>query len=209
MIVAESRAQVDASASRGRVDPRVRRTRSQLMAALVDLASDRDLDDITVGELTAAAGLNRATFYLHYASKEQVLVDVIDGVIDELSTGADAASGEELDDPHLAPRHTQAFFAELDERAALYRRILGATGSPAVVARLAEGLQRVVADQIGHRAPGGALDTRSIERRAAFVAGGVIAAAVTWIGRDDRTPAGEEAAEVWRLALAAVAPRPS
>ena len=179
------------------------------MTALVELASDRDLDDITIGELTAAAGVNRATFYLHYANKEQLLVDAIDDVTDEISIGAAAATSEEFDDQDRAPRHTQAFFAELDERAALYRRILGPTGSPAVVARLAEGLQRVIAEQIGQRTPGKGHDARSIERRAAFLAGGVIAAAATWLSSDERAPAAEEAVEVWRLALAAGVPRPS
>jgi AcrR family transcriptional regulator len=152
--------------------------------------------------------VNRATFYLHYTSKEQLLVDAIDDVTDEISIGAAAATGEEFDDQDRAPRHTQAFFAELDERAAFYRRILGPTGSPAVVARLAEGLQRVIAEQIGQREPAKD-DARSIERRAAFVAGGVIAAAATWLGSDERAPAAQEAVEVWRLALAAGVPRPS
>lgn len=203
MAAAESALDTDAAEA----DPRVRRTRAQLTNALVRLAAERDLADITIAELTRDAGVNRATFYLHYATKEAVLLGAIDDVTAQLSAGAAAATGDELDDTDHAPRHTEAFFAELENRAPLYRRILGPTGSPAVVARLADGLQRVVMDEIRRRAPDDWDDDRAIERRAAFVAGGVLAAAVSWLNADRRPPAAEEAVEVWRLVLASTAPR--
>ncbi len=176
------------------------------MAALVELATHRDLDEISISELAAEAGVNRATFYLHYSDKEGLLIDAIGQVTDEISLGAAAASGEELVDADHAPLHTLAFFAELDRHAALYRRVLGPAGSPAVVAHLRDGIQRAITAEMHHRSAERAVDDRSTSRVGAFVAGGVIAAAITWLDDDDRPPAAEEAAAVWRMVLASSLP---
>ena len=131
------------------------------MAALVDLATRKDLDEISIGELTAAAGVNRATFYLHYSDKEGLLLDAVRALTDEISVGAAAASGKDFADPDRAPLHTLAFFAELDRSAALYRRVLGPTGSPAVQASLHDGLRRAITDEIMHRSADRTIDERS------------------------------------------------
>jgi AcrR family transcriptional regulator len=186
-------------------DPRAIRTRTKLMAALVDLATRKDLDEISIGELTAAAGVNRATFYLHYSDKEGLLLDAVRALTDEISVGAAAASGKDFADPDRAPLHTLAFFAELDRSAALYRRVLGPAGSPAVQASLHDGLRRAITDEIMHRSADRTIDERSTERSAAFLTGGVIAAAIAWLDDDKRAPATAEAAAVWRMVLASSA----
>jgi AcrR family transcriptional regulator len=186
-------------------DPRAIRTRTKLMAALVDLATRKDLDEISIGELTAAAGVNRATFYLHYPDKEGLLLDAVGALTDEISVGAAAASDEEFANPDSAPLHTLAFFAELDRSAALYRRVLGPAGSPAAQASLHDGLRRAITDEIMHRSADRTIDERSTERSAAFLTGGVIAAAIAWLDDDKRAPATAEAAAVWRMVLASSA----
>jgi len=49
-----------------KIDRRILRTRTLLREVLLDLASEKPLENITVKELTDTAGLNRGTFYLHY-----------------------------------------------------------------------------------------------------------------------------------------------
>jgi AcrR family transcriptional regulator len=61
-------------------DPRVVRTRKALRAAMIDLATDRPLDAITVVAITARAGVSYPTFFRHYADKEALLDDVTDVV---------------------------------------------------------------------------------------------------------------------------------
>lgn len=58
-------------------DPRYRRVRQQLTAALLDLAGTRPAETIAVSELTAAAGVSRAAFYGHAASPAALLADVL------------------------------------------------------------------------------------------------------------------------------------
>src|SRR5690349_21203568 len=60
-----------------RTDPRVIRTARACEQAIVELASQRPVSQITVAELAARAGVTRATFYNHYTSPLQVLVQVL------------------------------------------------------------------------------------------------------------------------------------
>ena len=52
-----------------RIDPRVRRTRELLIDAFGTLLDKRGFSDLTVQDVATQAGVNRATFYAHYANK--------------------------------------------------------------------------------------------------------------------------------------------
>ncbi len=52
-----------------KIDPRVKRTRGLLQQALIDLAHEKPLDNITVQDIAARAEVNRATFYAHFEDK--------------------------------------------------------------------------------------------------------------------------------------------
>lgn len=54
-------------------DPRVIRTRKLLQSALLDLMQEKPFQSISVSDLTKRATLNRATFYLHYLDKFDLL----------------------------------------------------------------------------------------------------------------------------------------
>ena len=55
-------------------DRRVQRTRQLLSSALLKLIEERGYDSLTVNDITEQANVGRATFYLHYQDKEQLLV---------------------------------------------------------------------------------------------------------------------------------------
>jgi AcrR family transcriptional regulator len=69
-----------------RIDPRVRRTRQLLRQALMDLIPKKGYNAITVQDITDRATLNRATFYLHYRDKDDLLYKGMLEVLDELTT---------------------------------------------------------------------------------------------------------------------------
>ena len=52
-----------------RIDPRVTRTRKLLLDAFMGLLAEKNLEDITVQDITARATVNRATFYAHFVDK--------------------------------------------------------------------------------------------------------------------------------------------
>ena len=63
-------------------DPRVIRTKSLIIKSLVDLTSETPYKKIKIQDITQTANIARQTFYLHYKSKDEVLVDYIDNVFD-------------------------------------------------------------------------------------------------------------------------------
>lgn len=73
------------SNKREKLDPRVARTRKMLRDAMMTLIPLRGYNAITVQHLTDQAGLSRATFYLHYRDKEELLQTIIHEALEELA----------------------------------------------------------------------------------------------------------------------------
>jgi AcrR family transcriptional regulator len=57
-------------------DLRTRRTRESLRGALLILLQRRQFDQITIGDVTAEAQIGYATFFRHYASKEDLFNEI-------------------------------------------------------------------------------------------------------------------------------------
>jgi AcrR family transcriptional regulator len=60
-----------------RTDPRILRTTRACEQAIVELASQRAVSQITVAELADRAGVTRATFYNRYSSPLELLIQVL------------------------------------------------------------------------------------------------------------------------------------
>lgn len=58
-------------------DPRVRRTRSLLQQAMMDLLHTKSFQSITVQDVADLATVNRATFYAHFEDKYDLMDSVI------------------------------------------------------------------------------------------------------------------------------------
>ena len=54
--------------------------------ALLLLMERKRYADITIGEITAKAGVNRSTYYRHFSSKESILQAYLDSVMEEYQT---------------------------------------------------------------------------------------------------------------------------
>lgn len=65
-------------------DRRARRTRAALQTALLTLLQKRRLDSIQIKEITDLADVSRPAFYLHFASKEELLLSHIDDLFAQL-----------------------------------------------------------------------------------------------------------------------------
>ena len=57
-------------------DRRCRKTVEYIKTALLVMLSDRPLTEISVSQLAENADINRKTFYNHYSSLQDVLVDI-------------------------------------------------------------------------------------------------------------------------------------
>jgi len=63
------------SQSKPKPDRRVQRTRQALRRALMDLIRHKGYETISVEEIAQQANVGRATFYVHYHDKEDLLLD--------------------------------------------------------------------------------------------------------------------------------------
>ena len=58
-----------------KTDRRIQRTRQALRTALLELTKEKAYDSISIEEITERADVGRATFYLHYKDKEDLLLE--------------------------------------------------------------------------------------------------------------------------------------
>lgn len=64
-------------------DLRSRRTRKWLQGALLELMKEKTFRDIQITEIADRAQVSRPAFYLHFHSKEELLLSHVDAVFDE------------------------------------------------------------------------------------------------------------------------------
>ena len=98
------------------LDPRVKRTRAFLQRALVELMSEKDYQKISISEITDRAGLARPTFYLHYSSKDELLLGYMDSMFEEYKAQITPFVGQE--DASLL---TQKLFEQVQNNAEFIR----------------------------------------------------------------------------------------
>ncbi|MDN5611768.1 MAG: TetR/AcrR family transcriptional regulator, partial [Staphylococcus equorum] len=66
-------------------DRRVRKTKSAIKNAFIQLLEEKELEKITIQNITQLADVNRGTFYLHYEDKYILLSDMEDEFISRLA----------------------------------------------------------------------------------------------------------------------------
>lgn len=117
-----------------KLDRRVRRTRRLLAEALVALIIEKEYETISITDITERADLNRATFYLHYGSKEELLMAMLEERFDELVARMEAI------DPEAPIWEDYAadvlMFEHVAEYHQMYKVLLGAHGAGYVVNRV-------------------------------------------------------------------------
>lgn len=84
-------------------DRRARRSRKLLKESLLELMKRKTFSDISVRDVTDAADMNRATFYLHYAGTAELLQSVEEDLLAELQDLVDAHMQETFAVGSVAP----------------------------------------------------------------------------------------------------------
>jgi len=95
-----------APAARGRRSTRPSGDERQaaILGTAVRLLAKKKFNDISVDDLAKGAGLSRPTFYFYFASKEAVLLSLLDPLIQQADTGFDGAMESLPSDPRRAIR---------------------------------------------------------------------------------------------------------
>ena len=127
-------------------DRRIQRTRQALRAALLELTKEKDYDAISIEEITERANVGRATFYLHFKDKEDLLLEHFSEMADEMVQlvsqipfadwlpASDELKGSYDEDPPLLP--LVMVFKHIHENSDFYQVLLKSENSSRIVERI-------------------------------------------------------------------------
>lgn len=124
-----------------RLDPRVIRTRALLRRSLIELVPQIGYNQLSIQDITSHATLNRATFYLHYRDKDELLLDVFEDLVAQAIPLPPQAEGK-VPWEELHPIIT--VFEHIAENANFYAAILGEQGVPLVMARVRDVIEDII-----------------------------------------------------------------
>jgi AcrR family transcriptional regulator len=151
-------------------------------------------DNITIQNITDRADLSRATFYLHYKDKDELLANSLEEIFEELV--------ESLDNP-IFDRHPETeaaspgvlAFRHVEEYSDLYKSLLlGERGVTYVIYREIQYIARVARQQIMNLLPEDtSLDslTVPVDVLAYHIAGSLFTMILWWLEQDMPHPAEE------------------
>jgi AcrR family transcriptional regulator len=155
----------------------------------VELASQRPVSQITVAELAARAGVTRATFYNHYTSPLQVLVQVLLSDLERAHRLEEDRRGE---DRYSAPQMLRLATADvadhIDRFKALYQRAVHDPADGAVYEALVRHFTEYGLAFIARCTHPDLPDTNH-QVMAQFVAHGFAGAIKAWLSEDTLTKA--------------------
>ncbi|MBN8581081.1 MAG: TetR/AcrR family transcriptional regulator C-terminal domain-containing protein [Anaerolineae bacterium] len=104
------------------IDPRVKRTRRLLRDALVSLILKKDFASITIKEVTERAEVAYITFYRHYESLDQLLMEVLNEGLAELMTHIETLAKQS--DTSALETEGRLIFEYIEQKADLFRILL-------------------------------------------------------------------------------------
>lgn len=124
-------------------DRRIERTRTLLGDALLELIVQQGYDSITVQNIADKANLSRATFYLHYRDKDDLLTDRLGKIYAEIAASMDLKLT--LDDMRWNGKSpTITTFEHTLAHRDLYRALCRAQSSNLVIERLTQVLAALI-----------------------------------------------------------------
>ena len=163
----------------GRTDRRVRKTKALLLRGLIQLMETKDVQDISVKELSDLVDINRGTFYLHYSDVHDMLRQIEDelfvefqGIIDRTLTPDSAI--------HSPQTTLSEVFVFLERHREAARVMMGPHGDLAFLNRLKDLVQERLDSILASKLASG--DGCYLE---AFIVSGCVGVIETWLNHPD------------------------
>lgn len=137
-------------------DPRVIRTQRLLKQALIELMEERELDKITVQDISDKATVKRVTFYLHYKDKYDLLTKCIDEMLEDLrqKVKEQVSYSEQFEfiDKQPHPSFVQLFH-QITENFTFYKALLVTNRIPYLTTGLLEIIHEFISEGINQIEP--------------------------------------------------------
>jgi AcrR family transcriptional regulator len=171
------------------VSSRALRTRQKLVDAFHAAVAESAPAAMSVASLTRAAGVNRTSFYSHFASAEDLAIHALSDLFDVVGD-ADILmrTGHSVPAEEASRRALTDIVQFVYERRDSYARVLGPAAAPRLLRAVTDAFtERTVASlqRLDTRPPGA--DVRVTAR---FLTGGVLGVIGAWLsdGQPDRSP---------------------
>ena len=174
------------------LDSRVRYTKMVLQQALLKILQRKPIDKVTIKELCEEAKLNRGTFYLHYSSPNDLLMEIEQQFIQETMAPFSLYFNEGYETVHMA-----AVFTGILKNRELCRIIMSKNGNPRFMERLKEMLRGSIVDGWCREFP--AYDRSDLDYVYDFVFTGSVRLILNWIEDDNGISAEDLARRLDRL----------
>lgn len=166
-----------------KVDRRIRRTRRLLHDALKELVLETSYENITIQDITDRADMSRATFYLHYKDKDELLAQSLETMFDELV--ATMKEPTELNSEKLDGESPALIaFKHVQEHHQLYKALLGERGVSYVITREITYLAQIALIRITKILPDEFESPVPLDMLAHHIAGSLYTLIVWWLERD-------------------------
>jgi AcrR family transcriptional regulator len=172
-----------------RTDPRITRTAQALERAILELAAQRPVSQISVAELAERAGVTRATFYNRYSSPLDLLIQVLYADLERGHRREETFRADEAHSPEQLLYVATAEVADHVERfRTVYRHALRDPADRGVYEALVRHFAAYSLDFIARR-PRPDLPAADRQVMAQFVAHGFAGAIKAWLSDDAVTKA--------------------
>lgn len=183
-------------------DRRARRSRKLLKESLLELMRRKTFADISVRDVTDAADMNRATFYLHYSGTADLLQSVEEDLLAELQALIDAHMQETFAVGSVAP-----VFEPVLDFAVEHRETCAVLFASSEASGFFQSIQRLVHENGAPlvRTWFRPADPRLTDYLLNFLAWGFIGLLSEWFEKDMALPKSELLAAAQRLADSAAA----
>lgn len=174
------------------MDNRVRYTKAVLQQALLNILQYKHIDKVTIKELCEEAKVNRGTFYLHYSTPNDLLMEIEQQFIDENMVTFAPYFHEGYETSHMA-----TLFAGILQNRELCRIIMGKNGSPKFLSRVKEMVRPGILEGWGREFP--RYRREDLDYVYDFIFTGSMELILNWIEDDKGLPAEELANRLDRL----------
>jgi AcrR family transcriptional regulator len=178
-----------------KTDKRVTRTGQALQAALLELMVEFGYERLSVQQILDRAGVGRATFYLHFRSKEDLLrgsFELLRGHLEEGWHRTQANRARES----LPLSFSLIFFQHVDSHRKLYRAVVGRESGVIVERQMRRLLADLIREDLRSQA-GSALTGVEVDLAAQYITGAILAIVTWWLDRNVKLSA-EEIDRVFR-----------
>ena len=174
------------------LDNRVRYTKMILQQALLKILQRKHIDRVTIKELCEEAKVNRGTFYLHYATPNDLLMEIEQQFIDE-----NMAQFNPYFQGNYEMSYLSGLFAGILRNKELCKIIMGKNGNPKFLERIQDMLRSGIVDGWCKEFP--KYDRADLNYVYDFVFVGSMRLILNWIGDSQGLSAEELANRLDRL----------